>query len=1128
MTMSCCDGFRLPAPSECSLRSKARIDALFEETQSVCSSSLAGGGWCTAGGAVAGDDPRRCYREEDQQRRVNSAVQARIEAMFASVEAENVGECAAAVLPVKYMGAAPVGGRVASVRGLQEPLRQLAERIDESVSAELEISRRGLTFRANDLHEKNNPFRRIAVWSALKLQTRRRHNSLSQEVVHAFVPLVSEERDPSASTTNSEDRHADLYRTMRGLAKDVEDYPPIFAVVMRRPGAARLLECHAFACRCEEDAIAAAATLYRALLADLDATARRPRQRNGLGCASLASVVSSVPDNSSVLTTKRLELQRPKLPPPPFPPPLPSSNRQPVRPPRSKKSSPTSSSASIGEKPSRMDKNNSVVSKTEDVTEAHSRRLGSQSGNNNEVEAKERHPDNNASLRTSSHPKETSEERRMNAKNKMYGSRSSRCRGTEAIEAPVIEKIYEQRKFRDGHVVDDPYDENEKSSSDHERCGSYNFNCCTENSLYESSRIYAEVHSVSSKPMSEQRLPMSSSSRGQSLSGCRGEAYEDTGRKRSLASRYSHHFRNAEKIYQLGQRDQLPSDDRIYDTACTTRQASQGPRYGAGNRSTRSSRRPGRVSTLDRPLRRGELEAQRQPQQVQPQCFPMQERRRNRAGSEPPNSRTEAAAAAAAAHLRRSQSELDLDRGDLMTRVELPRHGSFLKPGSVRKRESLEGGGAGTPLGFTELFDEFRNQEGLTSVDDILAAIIDPEGMSFNDLKPLYKEFLLKLAATLTQDELYERSASIMRRRRRPQRRRSSRGGGAGGACLLRRAIKRSVSRLKSVGSGPTEFTSVVYPARRLNNERASLGSTSSREASAGCRTADAPSQRQRAARILAGKLGRSRSAKRCASSKSRPGHTTSEDSDTCRRMSRAATTANRSSSGYVSCSECSYDSESCTCISADKCYCSLSRKAPEEVVGPTICGCDTDSCSDSNKCYCSRERTAAGPSILEQLRQKGILPAESTISRAGSPDRQFGKSLVTSKSLEYLKVRPSSPEEKRDNLGLDYDLFAPGRASRCSSGSEKVLVVSARDPRGRIIYVGGTDRDDGLPLRGCQGEARRGISGSGGDHEALSIKKTAEIAAVFAGQRKIGRRASSTSSLKSSISLEAGLGYLP
>ena len=39
--------------------------------------------------------------------------------------------------------------------------------------------------------------------------------------------------------------------------------------------------------------------------------------------------------------------------------------------------------------------------------------------------------------------------------------------------------------------------------------------------------------------------------------------------------------------------------------------------------------------------------------------------------------------------------------------------------------------------------------------------------MSFNDLKPIYKEFLLKLAVTLTKDELYQRSKSIMRRQKK-------------------------------------------------------------------------------------------------------------------------------------------------------------------------------------------------------------------------------------------------------------------------------------------------------------------------------------------------------------------------
>lgn len=77
-----------------------------------------------------------------------------------------------------------------------------------------------------------------------------------------------------------------------------------------------------------------------------------------------------------------------------------------------------------------------------------------------------------------------------------------------------------------------------------------------------------------------------------------------------------------------------------------------------------------------------------------------------------------------------------------------------------------------SPLGFSELFNEFRLQENLHSLDDILNAIINFDGMSFNDLKPIYKEFLLKLAVTLTKDELYQRSKSIMRRQKKKKLRR--------------------------------------------------------------------------------------------------------------------------------------------------------------------------------------------------------------------------------------------------------------------------------------------------------------------------------------------------------------------
>ncbi|XP_011687239.1 PREDICTED: uncharacterized protein LOC105449634 [Wasmannia auropunctata] len=1079
------DGFRLGGPpSECSLRSKAQIDALFEDSRSICSSTL--GGWYAGLSVVIpGNDAN------EEQKRVNSAVQARIEAMFASVEAESgtPGECAAAILPVKYMGAAPVGGRVASVRGLQEPLRQLLERMEGCVRAELEVSRRGLTFRTSEVCEKNNPFRRIAVWSALRLRCKR---IPSGDVHHAFLPLVGDQDQ------TMEDKHAELYRTMRGLKNEANFYPPIFAVVMRRPGAARLLECHAFACESEEDAIAAAATLYRALLADLDANRRRPRHTNGVGCISLASVASSVREPS---LSSRISCL---LSPPPRP-----TAPHPVRPPRTKKTSVSSSvTEDEGGKPSlqkvpRRKKKNSDV-KAEDILEARGRKR-----DNAKLE-KSNLGQNNRDIVLSRN------EELQNSKNKMFSAKDQNSLRIE-IESNNPDKIYsacdnntngiyerQPNKYKKLYKRNNPRRESADMKDDiYERnYGSYDLNranagnCELYSSGIDSVLIYDKVNKTGRNEMS-----------------C---AYEQVGRKKENV--YSPRIEDADKIHSLGTEDIYTSknnrnsqmrscqEDIFYAKNLKNNghyQSHHEHSDGTINQQRRSrdperaysGKRVSRVVTMDKPLRKEQADySLNVPEYSHPR------RRRSRAGSEPPVSHSENANRILQENaLKRSQSDVDVDRGDLMTRVELPRRGSFLTSGSTRRTNNVKGG---TPLGFTELFDEFRNQEGLTSVDDILAAIIDPEGMSFNDLKPLYKEFLLKLAATLTQDELYQRSASIMKRRRRPQRRRSSRR-----SCLLGRAIKRSVSRLKG---GPTEFTSVIFPARRLND---SFGSSSSCDVRNNHRN-----------RVLASRLGRRKSSRR----KSKNGicHTTSEDSDTCRRLSRSmGATANRSSSGYVSCSECSYDSESCTCVSADKCYCSLSRRVQATPVpgNTVVCACDTDSCSESNKCYCARKPIQ--PTILEQLRQKGIVPSESTLSRGDSPERIRGSRLTSSHSssrnTDFLKNRSSPVCGSSDNLALDYDLFSPGRRSQQSSGSEKVLVVSARDTQGRLVYVGGAERDKKY--------SSRGSGRSGAHHEALSIKKSAEIAAVFgAGENRVTRRASNASSTRSSINLEAGLGYLP
>ncbi|XP_014470526.1 PREDICTED: uncharacterized protein LOC106742266 [Dinoponera quadriceps] len=1113
--MSCYeDGFRLGGPpSECSLRSKAQIDALFEDSRSICSSAL--GGWYAGLSTVIPTSPDDIGAEE--QKRVNSAVQARIEAMFASVEAESgtPGECAAAILPVKYMGAAPVGGRVASVRGLQEPLRQLLERMEGCIRAELEVSRRGLTFRTSDICEKNNPFRRIAVWSALRLRCKR---VPSGDLHHAFLPLVGDQDQGQTM----EDRHADLYRTMRGLRSEVDFYPPIFAVVMRRPGAARLLECHAFACASEEDAVAAAATLYRALLADLDANRRRPRHMNGVGCISLASVVSSVREPS--LSSKMGCL----LPPPPRP-----IAPHPVRPPRTKKTSVSSSlTEEEGPKPSlqkvpRRKKKNSDV-KAEDILEARGRKSRdivktekSNFGQSNRDIMLSRDEELQNSRNKMFSAKDQNSLRILIESNskieKIYSVRDNEANGIYERRSNKYEKVYKQsmpkkEKELKADLKDDVYERN-YGSYDMNRTNVESFAC--ERQSYSSRADCVFMYDKIDKTR---------------RNGPSSTIYEQAG-SRKKENAYSSRIEDADKIYSLGKEDIYMTrssgrDDRGQLKSCqedvffaknlkinelyqSHQEQAEDDGGGTADQQRRSrdtekvhssGKRVSRVVTMDKPLKKEQSDpacSLNVPEYSRPRM-----RRRSRAGSEPPVSHSEDANKILQENgLRRSQSDIDVDRGDLMTRVELPRRGSFLTSGSTRRPNNIKGG---TPLGFTELFDEFRNQEGLTSVDDILAAIIDPEGMSFNDLKPLYKEFLLKLAATLTQDELYQRSASIMRRRRRPQRRRSSRR-----SCLLGRAIKRSVSRLKG---GPTEFTSVIFPARRLND---SFGSSSSCDVRNNHRN-----------RVLASRLGRRKSWRK---SKTGACHTTSEDSDTCRRLSRGmGATANRSSSGYVSCSECSYDSESCTCVSADKCYCSLSRRVPATSVPENtgaVCACDTDSCSESNKCYCAR-KPIQQPTILEQLRQKGIVPSESTLSRGDSPERVKGTRMAGSHSsshnTDFLKNRSSPACGSSDNLALDYDLFSPGRKSQQSSGSEKVLVVSARDTQGRLVYVGGAERDKKY--------SSRGSGRSGAHHEALSIKKSAEIAAVFgAGEgNRISRRTSNASSIRSSISLEAGLGYLP
>jgi hypothetical protein len=62
----------------------------------------------------------------------------------------------------------------------------------------------------------------------------------------------------------------------------------------------------------------------------------------------------------------------------------------------------------------------------------------------------------------------------------------------------------------------------------------------------------------------------------------------------------------------------------------------------------------------------------------------------------------------------------------------------------------------------TELFKELKEKEGIGSIDDILRQVVKPDGMSFNGIQPVYRELLMKLAMSMSKDEIFIRSQNIM------------------------------------------------------------------------------------------------------------------------------------------------------------------------------------------------------------------------------------------------------------------------------------------------------------------------------------------------------------------------------
>ncbi|KAJ8958039.1 hypothetical protein NQ318_002045 [Aromia moschata] len=402
--------------------------------------------------------------------------------------------------------------------------------------------------------------------------------------------------------------------------------------------------------------------------------------------------------------------------------------------------------------------------------------------------------------------------------------------------------------------------------------------------------------------------------------------------------------------------------------------------------------------------------------------------------------------------------------GDILTKVTIPRSGSFLNAGGLTRYKNKvsrnnEQASGGSPLGFKEIFNELSLQEGLHSLDDILGVIIDPDGMSFNDLKPIYKEFLLKLSLTLTKDELYQRSKIIMRRQKKKLLRRNSsvntkknkRVVVGGKFRRLKRIFRKSLKmRLRKKLKNSQPKANAAMPPDMNGKLPESSISTSSYDTRQFRTKEEVNASRKHGQKKKNGDAARHRKDRISTSDESdffslKRSKAKSQGFNVLQNQNR------NSSSGYVSCSECSYDSDSCTCVSADKCYCSLGHrnfpKGPECAsanckaedrcycnldASISFCECDTDSCTESNKCYCRNAN------VFDQLRQRGFHPHE-----AHHKHRKLCKkysNTKSSKSLEYilnpsesyyekLKTKPKFGNQRGVKHGVEYEICSVANA---------------------------------------------------------------------------------------------------
>ena len=335
--------------------------------------------------------------------------------------------------------------------------------------------------------------------------------------------------------------------------------------------------------------------------------------------------------------------------------------------------------------------------------------------------------------------------------------------------------------------------------------------------------------------------------------------------------------------------------------------------------------------------------------------------------------------------------------GDLYTKVAMPRSKSFM---NVNSQYNLQ-----------ELFRELKEKEGVESIDDVLKKVITPNGISFNEIKPVYRELLLKLAMTMSQDEIFERSKNIMSQEKKKAKKEDGKKGGKGSTSGNdNNSSSNTLSKLFSAFSS-SKTNSMSGKKKKVDSNLGSLQNPKNKNNAilshpVNSYSLQVPSSAKKLSSTSS--LGSSTKAKVTKADISGPllinGATKpalgSRTPAASRKPSRISSPPSSVDDAYVSCSECGGYESVCTYDGDGNCSCRVPKIPPpkEYQAGPVHSGssgpfaakppsspesgvgdqesiyseCDCESCHSDEKCYCSLR---SHPGESHTLKRPSVLP---------------------------------------------------------------------------------------------------------------------------------------------------------